>query len=85
MERQTNTATLPDHPAFIPPVARHPIARFFIGLFAVLVIAAASYAIYAFEHKRVTNLKAEQTSLQAQITSLQHQITAVKTASEASK
>lgn len=79
MESQTrSTAKLPDHPAFTPPAARHSVVYFFIWLFAVVVLASATYATYAFEHRRVTDLQTKQAHLQSQAASLQQKIMAAK-------
>jgi len=70
--------TLPNHPAFIPPPKRHPIAVFFGTLFALVVLAGVSFAVYVWEHQKVVDLNASVQTMQVQATGLQQQIVAAE-------
>jgi|GEM_PF-2789822 len=63
--------TLPDHPAFTPPPARHTVAHFFGGLAALFIVAIAGYGTYVWQHKTVVHAQAQASALQAEITALQ--------------
>lgn len=69
--------TLPNHPAFVPPPRRHPVAAFFGILFALGVLAGGSYAVYVWEHQKVTDLQASVQSLRSQLADLQQRVVAV--------
>lgn len=82
--------TLPDHPAFTPLSERHPMRHFFVGLAALLVLAAAGYVTYTWQHNAVVKADAQASTLQAQIAALQqktqtqnqaNQVAAAKTVS----
>ncbi len=88
MKEVYGSPTLPDHPAFIPPPNRHPVAAFFGMLFALIVLAGASFAVYVWEHQKVVDLNANVRTLQSQAAALQQQILAAevqKTDSSVSK
>ncbi len=83
MKERASTPKLPDHPAFTPPAQRHPVANFFGWAAAFLVIVAASYNVYAWQHKTVVDAKAQATALQSEISSIQKQTIDLKKAHEA--
>ncbi len=78
MKEVQDSPTLPNHPAFISPPNRHPVAVFFGTLLALVALAGASFAVYVWERQKVIELNASVRTLQLQAAGLQQQIVAAE-------
>lgn len=81
MEHRTHSPKLPDHPAFTPPPDARAALHFFGGMLMVAIILASCFAVYTWQHAKLTHLQATTRSLQTQAQNLQRQISTGKDSS----